>query len=251
LRLTAYDPDGGKPLWWIDALARIVIPTPVPSGPLIYMASWSPGGDSGKRIGLVPWDSALAKWDANHDGKLSRGEIDDPEVLDRFFRMDLDQNGTLDQHEWERYAEVFRRAQNAMLAIKPAGLGELDDKAVVWKHSRGVPYVATPLLNHGILWMVKEGGIVTKLDANSGELLQEERVPGVGNYFASPVAGDGRVYFASESGTVSIVGAEHDWRLISSRAFHEKIYATPCLNGDRLFLRTDRALYCFHGGAPQ
>ena len=189
-------------------------------------------------------------WDANHDGKLSKNEIDDREVLDRFYRMDMDQDGTLNQQEWERHADVFRRAQNAMLAIKPVGRGELDEKTIVWKHSRGIPYVATPVLDQGVLWMVKEGGIVTKLDAASGELLQEERVPGFGNYFASPVAGNGMVYFASESGTVSIVASERAWRLISSHDFHEKIYATPCLNRDRLLVRTDRTLYCFHGGAP-
>jgi outer membrane protein assembly factor BamB len=247
LRLSAYSPDSGQCLWWINGLARIVIPTPVPSGPLIYMASWAPGGDAGKRIALDPWATALAKWDANHDGKLSKSEIDDREVLDRFFRMDTDQDGTLNQQEWERHADVFRRAQNAVLAIKPEGRRELNDQAVVWKHSRGIPYVATPVLDHGILWMVKEGGIVTKLDAASGELLQEERIPGFGNYFASPVAGDGRVYFASEPGTVSVVASEREWRLISSHDFHEKIYATPCLTRDHLFLRTDRALYCFQG----
>jgi outer membrane protein assembly factor BamB len=78
-------------------------------------------------------------------------------------------------------------------------------------------------------------------------MLQEERVPGFGNYFASPVAGDGKVYFASEAGVVSILSAERDWRLVSSHEFHEKIYATPVLDHGRLFLRTERALYCFHG----
>jgi len=248
LRLTAYDPDKGEILWWDDGLARIVIPTPVISGPMIYMASWSPGGDAGKRLALDPWPKALEKWDANHDGKLSRDEIDDHEVLDRFYRMDLDRDGLLDQKEWERHAEVFRRAQNAVLALKPTGRGELDAGAQVWKYSRGVPYVATPVLANGILWMVKEGGIVTKLEADTGKLLQEERVPGFGNYFASPVAGDGKVYFASEAGTVSVLGAEREWRLISSRDFHEKIYATPVLDNGRLFLRTERAVYCFHGG---
>jgi outer membrane protein assembly factor BamB len=247
LRLTAYDPAKGETLWWADGLARIVIPTPVVSGPMIYMASWSPGGDAGKRLELPPWPAALAKWDANHDGKLSRDEIDDREVLDRFFRMDLDQDGLLDQKEWERHAEVFRRAQNAILALKPAGHGEQGAGTQVWKYSRGIPYVATPVLANGILWMVKEGGIVTKLAADSGTLLQEERVPGFGNYFASPVAGDGKVYFTSEAGTVSVLGAEREWRLISSRDFHEKIYATPVLDHGHMFLRTDRALYCFHG----
>lgn len=247
LQLAAYDPANGERLWWMNGLARIVIPTPVISGPIIYAASWSPGGDPGKRIGLVPWADALIKWDSNHDGKLAKGEIDDREVLDRFFRMDLNQDGVLDEQEWERHAAVFRRAQNALLAIKPRGRGELPESAVVWKHARGVPYVATPVLDNGILWMVKDGGIVTKLDVSSGQLLQEERVPAVGNYFASPVIGDGKVYFASESGTVSVVAAERDWQVISSRNFHEKIYATPVLDGNRLYLRTEQALYCFQG----
>ncbi len=250
LQLSAYDPTNGERLWWLNGLARIVIPTPVASGPMIYMASWAPGGDPGKRLVLDPWPVALAKWDKNHDSKLAKTEIDDPEVLDRFNRMDLDQNGLLDQQEWERHAVFFRRAQNAVLAIKPSGRGELAEGAVIWKHGRGVPYVATPVLEQGILWMVKDGGIVTKLDAASGHLLQEERVPGFGNYFASPAAGDGKVYFASESGTVSVVAAEPDWRLISSRDFHEKIYATPALAHDRLYLRTEQAMYCFGGIRP-
>src|SRR5207249_11921923 len=164
-----------------------------------------------------------------------------------FNRMDLDQDGALNQHEWERHAAVFHRAQNAVLALKPSGRGELPESVMLWKHSRGVPYVATPVLDHGILWMVKEGGIVTKLDAASGHLLQEERVPGFGNYFASPVAGDGKVYFASESGTVSVVASEQAWRVISSRDFHEKIFATPALDGRHLYIRTEQALYCFKG----
>jgi outer membrane protein assembly factor BamB len=250
LQLSAYDPATGERLWWINGLARIVIPTPVTSGPMIYMASWAPGGDPTKRLALDPWPTALAKWDKNHDGKLSKAEIDDPEVLDRFNRMDLNQDGLLDQQEWERHAVFFRRAQNAVLAIKPGGRGGLGETAVVWKHSRGVPYVATPVLDHGILWLVKDGGIVTKLDAATGRLLQEERVEAPGNYFASPVAAGGKVYFASESGTVSIVAAVPDWRIISSHAFHEKIYATPALDRDRLYLRTEKALYCFTGTRP-
>ena len=250
LQLTAYAPRNGERLWWVNGLARIVIPTPVASGPMIYMASWSPGGDPGRRLELDAWPAALAKWDHNHDGKLAKTEIDDREVLERFNRMDLDQDGLLNQQEWERHAVFFRRAQNAVLALKPSGRGELAENAVVWKHGRGVPYVATPLLDHGILWMVKEGGIVTKLDAATGRLLQEERVPGFGNYFASPVSGDGKVYFASEAGTVSVLAAQQDWRLISSRDFHEKIYATPALSSGRLYLRTEQALYCFQGLPP-
>jgi outer membrane protein assembly factor BamB len=79
-------------------------------------------------------------------------------------------------------------------------------------------------------------------------MLQEERVPGIGNYFASPVAGDGKVYFASEQGVLSVVANRADWQVISSHEFHEKIYATPEIDRDRIYIRSDQALYCFQGG---
>ena len=247
LQMTSYNPDNGEPAWWTHGLARIVIPLPVASPDMIYMASWAPGADAGGRIALESWESALAKWDKNTDGALGKAEVDDKEVLDRFYRMDLDQSGTLNQKEWDRHADVFRRAQNAILALKPSGPGQLSESDIVWKYQRGIPYVATPLLHEGRIWMVKDGGLVTKLDADTGKVLQEERLPGFGNYYASPVTGDGKVYFASELGVISIVQNQRDWNVLSSRNFKEKIYATPVIEGDRLYVRTEKALYCFQG----
>src|SRR5262249_31762210 len=96
LELAGYDPVSGEKLWWSGGLARIVIPVPVASGDTIYTASWTPGGDPGKRLSLGPWSEAVSKWDRDHNGKLAKAEISDPEVLDRFYRMDLDQSGDLD-----------------------------------------------------------------------------------------------------------------------------------------------------------
>lgn len=245
LQLISYDPTSGKQLWSKDGLARIVIPIPVPSGDMVYMASWAPGADSGARLSLDSWTAALAKWDANKDGQLAKPEINNAEVLDRFYRMDLDQSGTLNNKEWDRHAEVFKRAQNAILALKPSGTGELSDGDIVWKYQRGVPYVATPLAHQGSVWMVKDGGIVTRLDARTGRVLSEERLPGIGNYYASPVTGDGKVYFASELGVLSVVSADSEWKVIGKHDFHEKICATPVINNGRLYVRTEKALYCF------
>ena len=97
----------------------------MPVGDTIFMASWAPGGDVGAKLTLDPWKIAVEKWDKNSDSKLPKDEVADRAVLERYNRMDLDQDGLLDQTEWERYAEVFRRADNAVLAIKPAGRGAL------------------------------------------------------------------------------------------------------------------------------
>ena len=245
LELAGYDPANGEKLWWVNGLARIVIPAPVPAGDTIYMASWAPGGDTGSRLALDSWPSALEKWDQNKDGKLSKDEITDRAVLDRYVRMDLDQDGLLDQTEWERHAKVFQRAENIALAIKPTGRGDLTDKAVVWKYQRGTPYVSSPIVHNGVLWMVKDGGIVTRLDAATGRRLSDERLPGPGSYYASPVAGDGKVYFASEGGVVSVVADESQWRVISSHKFDAKIYGTPVLSGKSVIIRTEESLSCY------
>lgn len=245
LELAGYDPANGEKLWWVNGLARIVIPAPVPAGDTIFMASWAPGGDASAKITLDAWKTALEKWDKNSDGKLSKDEISDRNVLDRYNRMDLDEDGWLNQSEWERMAAVFGRAENAVLALKPAGRGDLTDKALVWKYRRGAPYVPSPLLRNGVLWMVKDGGIVTRLEAASGRMISEERLPGPGSYYASPVAGDGKIYFASENGVVSAVADEPDWRVISSHKFDGKIYGTPVLDGNRILIRAGESIQCY------
>ena len=246
LTLTSYDPDTGKQLWFTSGLARIVIPNPIPAGDRIYMASWAPGGDSGRRISFDPWPVALENWDEDKNGQLAKSEIKNGEVLNRFVRMDLDQSENLDQAEWERQAAVFDRAENSVIALKPSEAGgKLADTDVIWRYDRGIPYVATPLLHRGILWMVKDGGIVTKLEASDGTLLHRERLAGHGSYYASPVAGDGKVYFADDRGFVSVVTSSRDWKILSSHKFREKIQTTPVIQGNRIYIRTQKALYAF------
>jgi outer membrane protein assembly factor BamB len=244
--LAGYDPSDGKRLWWIRGLARIVIPTPVPSRDIVYMGSWTPGGDSMMRINMEPWAEALRKWDKNNDGRLVKNELTDKIMNDRFFPMDLDQSGDLLQEEWERYAAVFEQAQNGILAIKPSGTGgEQNEGAVVWRSSRGAPYVATPLLDRDILWTVRDGGIITRISAGEGKVLHIKRLTDMGNYYASPVSADSKVYIASRNGVVTVIANDPDWRVLDTHDFMEGIYATPLVAEGCLFIRTEKALYCF------
>jgi outer membrane protein assembly factor BamB len=246
LELAGYDPADGKRLWQVNGLARIVIPTPVPAGDLVYMASWTPGGDNTMRIRMDSWAEALRKWDKNNDGKLIKDEITDSIMNDRFFPMDLNQNGELVQQEWERYAAIFQRAQNGILAIKPSTAGgEQNEGSVVWRSVNGAPYVATPLLDKGILWTVRDGGIVTKISAADGKIIETKRLTDMGNYYASPIAADGKVYIASRQGILTVIANEAEWRVIDTHDFAEGIYATPLIGENCLLIRTEQALYCF------
>lgn len=244
LQLVAYDVDDGQKLWWVNGLARIVNTTPAQGLGLLFVATWSPGGDTDARTAMPPWATALENWDANADGLLSQDEAKDPDVLDRFYRIDLNQDGGLDEAEWNKYARVFDLAQNTLLAIRPHGSGDLTDEAVVWEYRKGLPYVPSPLIYHERLYMVKNGGILTCLDAASGRMQKQLRLASGENYYASPVAGEDKIYVASEPGVVSVLEAG-PCRVVFKRDFGERTMATPVIADGRIYLRTEQALYCF------
>jgi outer membrane protein assembly factor BamB len=250
LTVTGYDAGTGQRRWWYHGLARIVNPTPAFDGQTLYVASWSPGGDEGERITMENWAMASEQYDANHDGQIRRDELTPGPVLTRFYRIDLNQDAGLDQREWKKQAEAFRRAENAVKALKIGGTGELPADRVQWSYAKGVPYVASPLYHEGVVFMVKDGGIFTSLSAQTGALLKQGRLPGRGNYYSSPLVADGKIFLASEQGVVTVVSAAGDWQILATRDFAESIYATPVVRDGRLYLRTSAALYCLASPHP-
>jgi outer membrane protein assembly factor BamB len=243
LQLVGYDPTSGDALWSVDGFARIVNPTPVVSGETLFVATWSPGGDTDARIAMEPWDTALARWDKNDDGRLQDLELPAGEVRSRFFRIDLDSNQALDAAEWNKYARIFELAQNTVAALRADPSG--GTPRVAWEYKRGVPYVASPLVYRDHVVLVKDGGIVTALKAADGKLAKQARAKDSERYYSSPVAGDGKLYVASIAGVVTVLRAPPALEVISSHDFGERITATPVLSNGRIYLRTAKALYCF------
>jgi len=166
-------------------------------------------------------------------------------VLQRFFRIDLDQNGQLSKAEWDAHSRVFELAQNTAMAIRPGGTGNVTASAIEWTYRRGLPTVPSAIVYEGVMYMVKDSGIITSLDASIGDLLKQGRSRGPGNYYASLVAGDGKVYLASEMGVVTVLEAGRDWSILSSHDFGERLMATPAIQDGRIYIRTDKAMYCF------
>ena len=246
LQLLAYDAATGKKRWWYNGLSRIMDSTPLIHDGVIYIASWTPGGDPGERIAMEPFQDAIGKYDKDQDEMISKNELPaGSPVLDRFFRIDLNQNEKLEEGEWSRHALVFERAQNMAVAIEPGSNGELTSRFVKWTYTRGLPTVPSSVVYEGVLTMVKDSGIITTIDIANGQLLHQGRAEGRGNYYASLVAGDGKVYLTSESGVMTILKAGKEWEIISSHDFGERIMATPVISEGVFFIRTDDALYSF------
>lgn len=245
LQLKAYNISDGAELWRVRGLSRILDTTPVTSGGMLYLATWTPGGDPSERISMEPFPEAIKSYDKNENNKIDKSELPEGAVLQRFFRIDLNQDQALDEAEWNKHARVFEQAQNVAMAVRPGGKGDVTDTHVAWTYRRGLPVCPSPLVYRGTMYMIKDGGILTALDARTGEPLKQGRLPGRGNYYASLVGGDGKVYAVSERGVLSVIRAGGDWKVIADHDFGERIMATPVIADGRIYLRTEKALYCF------
>lgn len=93
--------------------------------------------------------------------------------------------------------------------------------------------------------MVKNGGIVSCVDATTGKLLKQKRAPGAHDYYSSPVIGDGKLFVVDVAGLATVFTATPELKIISQADFDEPTFATPALVDGRVYLRTGKRLYCF------
>jgi outer membrane protein assembly factor BamB len=94
--------------------------------------------------------------------------------------------------------------------------------------------------------MLKEGGILTALNGETGEVLKQGRLTGaLDQYFASLVAADGKLYALSQVGHLVVIKAGADWEILAVNDLDEECYATPALIDGRVYVRTRSALYAF------
>ena len=121
--------------------------------------------------------------------------------------------------------------------------GETAGGPIAWSNDREGTYIPTPLVYRDILYTLNSNGILTAYKAASGERLYRARVGGGGAFSASPVAADGRLYFANEDGDVFIVKAGPEYVELGKRSMNEVIMATPAISDGAILIRTLGHLY--------
>ena len=96
------------------------------------------------------------------------------------------------------------------------------------------------------MYLIKDGGVLTSLDPKTGEIFKQERLTGaLDTYYASPVAGAGKVYFVSQQGKVTVIKAGAQWEIAATNDLEDDVFATPAIVENRMYLRTRGTLYCF------
>jgi outer membrane protein assembly factor BamB len=132
-------------------------------------------------------------------------------------------------------------------AIKVGGRGDIAKSHVVWNVPTGAPYISSLVYHDGLLYMAADVGVVTCVDAKTGERVWQERMEGV--FTASPVAADGKVYLVSESGETIVLRPGRKSHVIARNRIDGRLLASPAVSRGRLFLRTDDALIAIGGSA--
>jgi len=132
-----------------------------------------------------------------------------------------------------------------LLAIRPEGEGDLTDTQIAWRVTKGAPLTPSVVVVGDELYAVADIGLASCFDARTGKLHWQERLEG--NYSASPLAADGKVYFQNEQGTATVVRASREFTRLAVNRLDERTLASYAVAEGALFIRTATQLYRIQG----
>jgi outer membrane protein assembly factor BamB len=129
----------------------------------------------------------------------------------------------------------------SMLAVRPTGTGDVTRTHVAYTIERGAPFTPSPLIVGDEFYMVSDIGVASCLDVRTGKVHWQQRVSG--NYSASPVFADGRIYFLSEEGVTTVVAPGKEFQRLAVNTLDGTTFASIAVSQGTLFIRSDSHLY--------
>jgi len=256
--LVGYNPKNGKRIWTAKTLLRNIKTTPVVQDGIIYISLQS-GGIANQWLASV--DRAET---GNGDGRLTRDEVQAfvgtrkvPEAFFRktFGRGDANRDGALEGLELDRAflnSDNFAGARfdnpspadEFILAVRGGGRGDVTKTHVLWKHeTKHTDHIVSPFVRGGRMLLIKGGGIATCFDTVTGQSLYgPARIQNAGEYFASPVYGDGKIYVAGENGNVVVLRDGPRLDVLAVNDLGSPVLGTPAIADGALFFRTRAGL---------
>jgi outer membrane protein assembly factor BamB len=127
--------------------------------------------------------------------------------------------------------------------VTPAD-GESTSRSVVWSRTQRGPYMPTPLIYNGLIYVLANNGVLDAYDLKTGDEIYRQRLPYVGSgYSASPVAADGKVYLSSEDGEMLVVRAGRTFELVATNTIGDLLMASPALSQGVMYVRSAKSLF--------
>ena len=152
------------------------------------------------------------------------------------------------REEYDVIMKFMSDGTNSAFALRAGGTGDVTNTHMLWQQTKGLPYIASAIVVGGQFVMIKDGGIVTAYDAQTGKEIYMQRAAAGGKYYASPVAANDAIYFTSlEDGTITVLkaGTNKPEILAQNPKLDERVGATPAISDHTLYVRTEKHLYAF------
>jgi outer membrane protein assembly factor BamB len=140
---------------------------------------------------------------------------------------------------------AVRGMRGPLVAVRPQGDGPRGEEEVVWEFDQSTSDSPSPVVAGDLLLMVSNNGIAQCFEVSRGERLWRERLPG--EYRASPIVADGRVYFQNRDGLTTVISASRQFEKLAENRVDDETIASPAVSDQRLFLRGRQWLYCIEG----
>ena len=212
--LIALDAATGKQLWKVDRPRG----TTSYSTPLVVPAAQGPELVVNSSVGIEAYDPATGRalWHFNEPNQFP-------------IPVAMHHDGII------YLSRGYRSGPYA--ALRPGGRGDISKTHVVWHVPTGAPYISSLVHYEGLIYMAGDVGVVTCVDARTGERVWRERLGGI--YTASPIAGDGRIYLFGESGETIVLKAGRTPQVIARNHLAGRVLASPAVADGRLFVRMD------------
>jgi outer membrane protein assembly factor BamB len=245
-RLIGYDLKSGAEKWRVLGIPSGCCASPCTADGTLFFAGGFGSGADDKEQAMPAFDSMLKDLDKDKDGAISREEGE--KAFGGFFNnQDANKDGKVSRDEWDAIATFMAEGKSGAFALKPGGSGDVTDTHVLWKKTKGLPYIASALVYRGQYVMVKDG-IVTAYDAKAGSEVYQKRAAAAGTYYASPVAAGGHIYFVTlNDGEVTVLkaGSSSAEVVAKNLPLGERVSATPAIADNTLYIRTAGHLYAF------
>ena len=240
--LDAYSLDKGERLWWVTKVGAYPKGVPTLSGDMVYV-----NGEGSDQPFLPPYEDSLKKYDKDGDQRIQYEEMKvEPGMQEHFGWLDANNDRYLDRAEYDFVRESTSTSGHGITAVRLGGTGDLTPTNVVWRLQKSYPNIPAPLIYRDVMYLMKEGGIVTSINPATGEVLKMGRTPeALEDYSASPVAGDGKIFMVSGSCKVTVLKAGAQWEILATNDLDEECWATPAIAGNSLIIRTRGTLYSF------
>jgi outer membrane protein assembly factor BamB len=242
--IAAFNPVDGKQLWSLAGYTNAPISAPVIAQDRVFTCEPSFSENPFKFEMLLPFDK-------DKDGKVSLEELKSNVQLYRAAKRVDERSGNgdgiVEPAELEKAFAGFVGG-GGLVAIQLDKVDGQTKPRALWSYRKLVPHIASVLLYRDVLFFINQGGILTSMDPATGEIIKRARLNHGSGYYASPVAAEGRIYLIDVEGKLAVVSAEPEWSVLFTSDLGEACHATPAIASGRVYVRTQKTLYCFGEG---